>query len=576
MASFKGYKRTVKLEYDYEQIKEGIPQTKKQMAVLNAEFKKSSEEAKASGKEIDNLGVKYDYLSNKMKIQEKEVEAYREKLEKATNAKGNNTKAIENNTASLEIAEAKLAQTKAQLDGITQELEKQKLTLGKTSEEWTQLADKTTSIGKNLSLKLTAPIVAAGAAAFKLGADYEQALGKMEVVFEDNSKAIEKWADNSLKDFGLATSTAVTMASDFGALFKGMGINMRATQEWSTTLTERTMDLSNFYDTTVEETTRALNAIVTGQTEPLRRFGINMTQATLQEYAYSQGIRKKVSEMTEAEKVQLRYSYVIERTNIAVGTTKRESDSATGQMNRFKEVVKELGVSFSEQILPLFTPVIEGISNMMEKVAGLSDGTKKFITVALGLVAAVGPVMIALGSVFKTISNIAQGIGAIPKVINGVSKAGKLFKGLLDNTQFLGFVKWAAIIIGVALAIAALVTAINYLIGRGQEMNQFAKNMAEMTSNASASVSGAGRRGYAVGTRYHIGGPALVGEEGPEVVDLPRGSRVHTAQETKRMLQGSSDTYILQVNMNEIDEVSKLVKVFNEFKQTKRAGVVRG
>ena len=90
------------------------------------------------------------------------------------------------------------------------------------------------------------------------------------------------------------------------------------------------MDLSNFYDTTIEETTNALNAIVTGQTQPLRKFGINMTQAALQEYALSQKIRKRVSDMTEAEKVQLRYNFVIEKTNIAVGTTARETDSATG------------------------------------------------------------------------------------------------------------------------------------------------------------------------------------------------------------------------------------------------------
>lgn len=574
--SFKGYKRSIKLGFDYNEVKEGIPNVKKQMAVLNAEFKKSSEEAKISGKEIDSLGVKYDYLGNKIKIQEKEVENYRKQLEKAQNAQGNNAKAIQNATTSLEIAESKLGQTRAQLEQVTKELEKNKTTLGKTAEEWKTLGDKTGEIGQSMTTKLTLPVLAAAAASFKLGADYEQALGKMDVVFEQSSKEIETWSKNALRDFGLARSTAVTMASDFGALFKGMGFSIEQTKEWSKTLTERTMDLSNFYDTTVQETTNALNAIVTGQTEPLRKFGINMTQAALQEYAYASGIRKKVSDMTEAEKVQLRYNYVIEKTNIAVGTTKRESDSATGQLNLFKESVKELGVSFSEQILPVFTPIISGINNVIKGFAGLSDGTKKFIVVIGGIVATAGPVLIVLGSVFKAISNITEGVGAIPKVISGVSKAGKAFKGLLDNTAFLGFVKWAAVIIGVALAIAALVTAINYLIGRGQEMNQFAKNMSDMVGNVNSSVSGASMRGYAVGTKYHRGGSALVGEEGPEIVDLPEGAQVHTAAETRRMLSGSGDTYVLNVNMDEVDEVYKLVRVFDDFKQTKKAGVIYG
>ena len=81
---FKGYKRTVQLAFDYNEIKEGVPNVKKQMAILNAEFKKSSAEALASGRDIDKLGTRYDYLSNKIKIQEQEVQKYRTQLEKAT------------------------------------------------------------------------------------------------------------------------------------------------------------------------------------------------------------------------------------------------------------------------------------------------------------------------------------------------------------------------------------------------------------------------------------------------------------------------------------------------------------
>ena len=576
MAGFKGYKRTIKLEFDYNEIKEGIPNVKKQMAVLNAEFQKSSAEAKASGKEIDSLGVKYDYLSNKLKIQEKEVEAYRQQLEKAQNAQGNNTKAVQNAATALEIAEARLGQTKAELAQVTQELEKNRTVFGKTAEEWKKIGDKITDIGKSLTLKLTTPILAAGTAAFKLGADFEQAVGKMEVVFGDNAKVIEKWAENSLKNFGLAKSTAIEMAADFGALFKGVGINMQRTEEWSRTLTERTMDLANFYNTSIDETINALNAIVTGQTEPLRKFGINMTQATLQEYAYAKGIRKKISEMTEAEKVQLRYNYVIEKTNIAVGTTARESDSATGQLNRFKESVKELGVSFSEHILPIVTPIIEKINDIIQGLSNMNDGTKKFIVTALGIVAAVGPVLMFLGNIFKAITNITESISKVSTILKTTGEVGNMFNGALNNTGFFGFAKWALIIAIVAASIGFLIKQINTLIGKGKEaQTSMAAEMQSMTSTINNAMYGTARRGYAVGTKYHTGGRALVGEEGPEIIDLPTGSRVYTAAETRRMLKdGGGNTFILQVNMSEVDEVYKLVNVFKNFKQTVRAGVV--
>ncbi len=676
------------MEFNYESVKEGIPNVKKQMAVLNAEFKKSSEEAKASGKEIDNLGVRYDYLSNKIKIQEKDVEAYRVKLEKARNAQGNNTKAVENATASLQMAEAKLtqtragldkvskeleyqqniidknstewkdleyqleltsaeyqkssaeakmsgkavnelsaehksltdtlktqekqvliikeklqesttaenkneeairynrlelakaegqlAQTKVEIDRVNKELENQKTTLGKTSDEWKNLSEKTTETGKSLSLKLTTPLLAAGAASFKLGADFEDAFGKAKVVFGDNANAIKDWSKTALTEFGLSSETALSMATDFAAGFSQMGVAMDKSTVWSKNLAERVNDLATYYNASIEETQHALTAILSGQTEPLKKFNIFMTQASLQTFAYTKGLKKSISEMTEAEKVQLRYDYVMEKTAKAHGNFKREQEGATAQLNLFKEGLKEVGVNFSEHILPIFTPILTWINDLIKKVANLSDGTKKFIVVVGGLAAVAGPILIVLGKVFKAISNITEGIGAIPKAIKGVGKAGKLFKGLLDDTSFLGFVKWAAVIIGVALAIAALVTAINYLIGRGEEMTKFSKNMSDMVSQVNTSVSGAGMRGYAVGTKYHPGGPALVGEEGPEIVDLPRGSRVHTAQETRQMLNGSGDTYILQVNMDEVDEVSKLMRVFNDFKQAKKAGVVRG
>lgn len=573
MASFKGYKRSIKLEFDYDQVKEGVPNVKKQMAVLNSEFKKSSAEADASGKSIDKLGTKYDYLSNKIKIQEKEVESYRKKLEDATNAKGNNTKAIENNTASLQIAEAKLAQTRAEIDKVTQELEKQKLTLGKTSEEWKDLSEKTTEIGKSMTMKLTVPILTAAGASFKLGADLQDTMGKAEVVFKQNIKEVEAWSKSAYKNFGLAGVTALSMATDFAAGFNQLGITLDKSKSYSMKLTSLVTDMSSFYNTTTEETQHALTAILSGQTEPLKKFQIFMTQANLAEFARQQGIRKTITEMTEAEKVQLRYNYVLEKTSQSHGQYAREQGSATTELIKFKQGMIELGTSFSEQILPIFTPLLSGLNNMIEKFSNLSEGTRKFIVVVGGIVATVGPVLLVLGSVFGAIKNISDGMGVATKAIGAVSKVGKKFSGLLDNTAFLGFAKWALVIAGVALAIAALVTAINYLIGKGKEMNQFSQNMSEMIGGIGTSVQGAGIRGYAVGTNYIAQDQVAVVHKGEAII--PADSNPYNPNATRYDNNGSGgDTFIMQVNMEEIDEVYKLVNVFENFKQTKRAGVV--
>lgn len=575
MTSFRGFKRSITLEFDYDEVQKGIPNVKRQMAVLNAEFRKSSAEADASGKEINKLGVSYDYLSNKIKMQEKDVEKYRKKLEEATNAEEKSAKAIQNNTANLQIAEAKLAQTKAQLDKVTQELEKQKLTLGKTSEEWNNLSEKTTDIGNNMTKKLTVPILAAAGASFKLGADLEDTMGKAEQVFKRNTKEVEEWSKSAYKNFGLAGVTALSMATDFAAGFNQLGLSLDKAKDYSMNLTSLVTDMSSFYNTTVSETEQALTAILSGQTEPLKKFQIFMTQANLAEFARQKGIRKTIAEMTEAEKVELRYQYVLEKTSQAHGQYAREQGSATTELIKFKQGAIELGTSFSENILPIFTPVISGVNNIIEKFANLSDGAKKFIVTIGGIVAVAGPIILVLGKVFGAIRDISEGMGVAGKAIEGVGKVGKLFSGLLDNTAFMGFAKWAVVIAGVALAIAALVVAINYLIGKGKEMNQFSQNMSDMVSGIGNTVTGAGSSGRAIGRRYidgsHRDGLDYVPYDG-YIAELHRGEKVVTAEENNS--SGKGDIYNLYVNMDEVDEVYKLVNVFKMFKQTKRGGLV--
>lgn len=543
------------------------------------EVNKHSRDLQSELKNVERL-LKLDpknteLLSQKQKILAESVDNTKKKLETLKDAE----KQAQEQFKQGKIAEDQYRAIQREVVKTEQELKKLDEGLKNTNFNWKEIeknldkaGTKMKDIGGDMNKKFTLPILAATGASFKLGADFEQSLGKMEVVFEHNSRSIEKWAKNSLKDFGLARSTAITMAGDFGALFKGMGIDLKKTEEWSKTLTERTMDLSNFYDTTVEETTRALNSIVTGQTEPLRRFGINMTQATLQEYARQKGIRKSIQEMTEAEKVQLRYNFVIERTNIAVGTTARESETATGQLNRFKESVKELGLGFSEHILPIFVPVIEGLNNIIEKFTNLSDGTKKFIVTIGLIVASVGPLLMVVGNLFKAISNISDGMKVAKGAIEGVSKIGGLFKGALENTQFFGFLKWALIIGGIVALVAFLINQLNVLLGRGKEANQVLGSIGDITSNITGAGNNPANR-YISGS--HRNGLDYVPRDN-YIAQLHEGERVLTKSENQRYSQGGGDTYILQVNMDEVDEVYKLVNVFDNFKQTKRAGVVRG
>lgn len=568
MANFRGYKRSIVLEFDYDQVKEGIPNVKKQMAILNSEFKKASQEAEISGNSLDKLRVKYDYLREKIKIQEQEVENYRKQLEKAEKAEGNNAKAVQNATTSLEIAQNKLGQTRAELEKVSKELEKNKTILGKTSEEWEKLGQKTGDIGKNLTTKLTVPILGAAAASFKLGADLEDAIGKTNAVFKQNAREIEQWAENAYSNFGLAKTTALDMANSFGALASGMGLNSIKVKEYSQALTELAVDMVAFHGGRLDVAETALNSIFTGETESLKKYGIVMTEANLQQYAHTKGIREKISDMTEAEKVQLRYNFVMDKSKDVIGHYQREQDNATTQLLKFQEGLKKVGESFSNQILPLFTPFLETINSVIEKFANLDDRTKKFIVTIGGIVAVAGPILLVVSSVFKAISNVSDGMEAAGKIMDKLKDGGKLFSGALDNTKFFGFAKWALVIAAVAAAIGFLISQINILLGKGQQANRAMSDMANLTG----SINNTAIRGYDVGTNYVTHDQVAVIHKGEAIIPAESNPWNPNATRYDELGNGSKgDTFVFNVDISQVDDLIKYAQMQKRAQQTARA-----
>jgi hypothetical protein len=180
-------------------------------------------------------------------------------------------------------------------------------------------------------------------------------------------------------------------------------------------------DLSSFKNIGIEQAQTALAGIFTGETESLKKLGIVMTEAALQEYAYAQGIRTKVADMGQAEKVKLRYNYVLEKTKNAQGDFERTGGGAANQMRIFQEVLKELGASLGAVILPAFTKIITTVNGWLKSFNNLSEGTKTTIVVVAGLAAAIGPLLVVVGALASAIPAIVSGFAAI-----GVTSAAAL------------------------------------------------------------------------------------------------------------------------------------------------------
>ena len=281
--------------------------------------------------------------------------------------------------------------------------------LEKSSNKLKQFGADASRIGKNLSVGLTLPIAAAGGAAIKLASDFEESLNKVDVSFKKSSASVKEFSKTTLTQFGIAQGTALDMAAMFGDMGTSMGLTTQQAAAMSTSMVGLAGDLASFKNIKIEEATTALAAVFTGETESLKRLGIVMTEANLKQFALTQGIKKNIKEMTQAEKTTLRYQYVINSTGNAQGDFARTQGGAANQMRIFTESLKEIGANLGQILLPAFTKMVTKVNGLLKAFMGLDEGTKKTILIITGIVAAVGPFLMALGKLPGLLSLAAGG-----------------------------------------------------------------------------------------------------------------------------------------------------------------------
>lgn len=445
----------VRVGMDNSGFQNGISNLNRQMRIVQSEFKVAASELTNFGKGTDGLKLKADSLSKQLELQKQKVTALEQAHKTSAEKKGVDAKA----TQDLEI---KLNKTKASMNNMERQLEKTNADIAMQSSRWTKLGttlstvgtkmnavgNKMSSVGRSLSMRLTAPLLAVGTASAKLASDMNESINKVDVAFKNNSEEVKQWSDTTLEKFGIAKGTALDMAALFGDMATSMGIGTDRAADMSSKLVGLAGDLASFKNISLKEAETALNAIFTGETESIKRLGVVMTQANLQQFAYSQGIQKNIKDMTESEKVQLRYNYVLEKTVNAQGDFERTGGGAANQGRLFTESMKELGATIGQQILPIVTPIIAKLNTIIKQFSQLDDGTKRTILVIAAVAAAIGPVIVVLGSLISAVGTITTTFSAASLAIG---KAGGIMAVLTGPVGIAIGAITGAIAVGVLL-----------------------------------------------------------------------------------------------------------------------------
>ena len=272
---------------------------------------------------------------------------------------------------------------------------------------------RVSNIGASLSTRLTLPLAIAGGAAIKLASDFEESLNKVNVAFGKSSGFVKDFAKTTLTQFGIAEGSALDMAALFGDMATSMGISRKEAASMSTSMVGLAGDLASFKNIGIDQATTALAGVFTGETESLKRLGIVMTEANLKMFAMSQGIQKNVKDMTQAEKVNLRYQFILSKTNNAQGDFARTQDGAANQMRIFTEGSKQLGQSLGSILLPAFTKIVTKLNTLVTDFINLDNETKSLVISIAAFAAGIGPALFIVGKLATAIALLATPIGLV-------------------------------------------------------------------------------------------------------------------------------------------------------------------
>jgi phage-related protein len=218
--------------------------------------------------------------------------------------------------------------------------------------------------------------------AIDISSDLTEVQNVVDVTFGDLANKVDELASHSIKDYGMSELTVKQVSSRFQAMGTSMGFAQDKMADMSLELTKLTADMASFYNESQGDVAKRLQSVFTGETEPLRRYGIDLTNATLQEWANKKGIDAKVNSMTQAQKTMLRYAYVMENTSAAQGDFARTSGSWANQLRMLVQQFEQLGSVVGGTLVNAFKPLITVLNNVMQKVISFA----KTVANALGAI----------------------------------------------------------------------------------------------------------------------------------------------------------------------------------------------
>lgn len=329
------------------------------------------------------------------------------------------------------------AQTKAYYEELKKVQQQTKSATSAVEAQTNKIKNAFSKIGKavGLALSVTA-IISFGKSCIELGSDLAEVQNVVDVTFGAMSETINRFARDALEEFGLSETSAKRYTSTMGAMLKSMGFTTQAAADMSMEMTGLAADMASFYNLDSETAFEKIRSGISGETEPLKQLGINMSVANLEAFALSQGITKAYNAMTQQEQAMLRYNYLMQATADAQGDFARTSDSWANQVRVLTERFNALKAAIGQGLIAVLTPVIKVLNQLLAKILTVTDAFSNFIAKITGKNTQTTTTVSGIGDAADSAASSMGDVGdATDAAGKSAKKAAKEYGGLLSMDE---------------------------------------------------------------------------------------------------------------------------------------------
>lgn len=272
-------------------------------------------------------------------------------------------------------------------------------------------------------------IIDFGRSAVNLGSQITEVENVVDVAFGSMSDKAYQFASTAKEQFGLSELAAKQYSGTMMAMMKSSGVAQDAASKMSISLAGLAGDIASFYNIDTDTAFQKIRSGISGEIEPLRQLGINLSVANMEAYALSRGITTSYNAMSQAEKVALRYNYLMSATGDVQGDFARTSGTWANQVRLLTLNFQSLSAVIGQGLIAGILPAIQALNALMSKLMQAANVFRNFMYVLMGKKlkgsqTGVSDVVSDLGGIETAVDDASSGLD------DATSSAKKLKKAL--------------------------------------------------------------------------------------------------------------------------------------------------